>query len=62
MAIFLVKLDDGRAVVVRARCLSCARQVAAEYAADGDRLKWLGGSVELIRPSDHTALILRGKQ
>lgn len=66
MAIFkLATLDGSVQLIVRARCLSCARAVAVEHAgAEGTRV-WRDpnlSSVELVRETDKTALILRAEQ
>lgn len=63
MAIFLLTaLDGSAAMVVRARCLSCARNVAVEHAGPEGTKVWATrelSSVELIRESDKSGLILK---
>ncbi len=63
MAIFkLTALDGSAAMVVRARCLSCARQVAVEYAGAEGTQVWASrehSTVELVREDDRPALILK---
>lgn len=65
MAIFILKeRTTGLAMVVRARCLSCARRVAVEHAgAEGTRV-WRDpeySTVELVRETDRPGLILRSE-
>lgn len=63
MAIFkLTSLATGQAAIVRARCLSCARTVAADNAGAEGTMIWRDptqSTVELIRPDDKSGLILK---
>lgn len=63
MAIFkLTSVDKRLAVVVRAKCLSCAREVAVRSAGDEGTLVWRDptrSTVELIRPDDKPGPILK---
>jgi hypothetical protein len=62
MAIFKLTARNGQAVIVRARCLSCARTVAADNAGAEGTLIWRDpekSTVELVRPDDRPGLILR---
>lgn len=63
MPIFkLTARDTGQSVVVRARCLSCARSVAVEHAGPEGTLVWRDAeqsTVELVRDTDRPAMILR---
>lgn len=63
MPIFkLTSLSTGKAAVVRARCISCARTVAAENAGGEGTMLWRDpaqSTVELIRPDDKSGLILK---
>lgn len=63
MALFKLTSNDERlAIVVRARCLSCAREVAVRAAGDEGTLVWRDpsrSSVELIRPDDKPGVILK---
>lgn len=64
MPIFKLTAGDGRAVVVRARCISCARDVAAEHAGAEGTMLWRDpaqSTVELIRPDDKRGLILKAE-
>ncbi|MCY1433884.1 hypothetical protein D9M71_499250 [compost metagenome] len=65
MAIFILKERGGnRAVVVRAKCTSCARTVAAENAGAEGTLLWRDSnlsSVELVREGDRPGLILKSE-
>ena len=65
MAIFILKERGGsRAVVVRAKCTSCARTVAVEHAGPEGTLLWRDpnlSSVELVRESDKPGLILKSE-
>lgn len=63
MAIFKVSSRDGSAeMVVRAKCLTCARQIAVENAGPEGTAVWRDSSqstVELVRETDRPGLILR---
>lgn len=63
MSIFkLTALATGQAAVVRARCITCARTVAAENAGTEGTMLWRDpaqSTVELIRPDDKSGLILK---
>lgn len=64
MPIFKLTASTGQAVVVRARCISCARTVAAENAGAEGTLLWRDpaqSTVELIRPDDKSGLILKAE-
>ncbi|OZI57659.1 aldehyde dehydrogenase [Bordetella genomosp. 4] len=65
MAIFkLTERSTGRAMVVRAKCLSCARAVAVENAGPEGTRVWRDSAlstVELIRENDKTGLILKSE-
>lgn len=65
MAIFILKERGGsRAVVVRAKCTSCARTVAVENAGAEGTVLWRDpnlSSVELVRESDKPGLILKSE-
>ncbi len=66
MAIFkLAALDGSVKMVVRARCISCARAVAVDHAGPEGTRVWRDSSlssVELVRETDKTALILRAER
>lgn len=63
MPIFkLTARASGQAVVVRAKCLSCARTVAVQNACAEGTMVWRDpaqSTVELMRPDDKPAMILR---
>lgn len=63
MAIFkITERSTGRAMVVRARCLSCARSVAVENAGPEGTRVWRDpalSTVELVPESDKSGLILK---
>lgn len=63
MAIFkLSARDGGQTAVVRARCITCARSVAADSPGPEGPMLWRDpaqSTVELIRPDDKPALILK---
>lgn len=63
MAIFLLTaLDGSAAMVVRARCLTCARNVAVEHAGPEGTRVWASrehSTVELVRDTDRPGLILK---
>ena len=62
MPIFKLTASSGLAMVVRARCISCARDVAAEHAGAEGTMLWRDpaqSTVELIRPDDKRGLILK---
>ena len=65
MAIFkITALDGSAAMVVRARCLECARQVAIENAGEEGKKVWASreySTVELVRETDRPGLILKVK-
>ena len=64
MPIFKLKTSSGLAMVVRARCISCARDVAAEHAGADGTMLWRDpaqSTVELIRPDDKRGLILKAE-
>ncbi len=66
MAIFkLAALDGSVEMVVRARCISCARAVAVDHAGPEGTRVWRDSSlssVEVVRETDKTALILRAER
>lgn len=63
MAIFLITANDGSAaMVVRARCITCARSVAVENAGIEGTAVWRDSersTVVLVRETDRPGLILR---
>lgn len=63
MAIFkITERSTGLAMVVRAKCLSCARAVAVENAGPEGTRVWRDpnlSTVELVREADKTGLILK---
>ena len=66
MPIFMLKATGGAgcAVVVRARCITCARTVAAENAGPEGTMIWRDpaqSTVELIRPDDKRGLVLKAE-
>ena len=64
MPIFKLTANAGQSVVVRARCISCARDVAAEHAGAEGTMLWRDpaqSTVELIRPDDKRGLILKAE-
>jgi hypothetical protein len=65
MPIFkLTARATGQAVLVRAKCLSCARTVAVQNAGSEGTMIWRDpaqSTVELIRPDDKPAMILRSE-
>lgn len=66
MAIFKLTARDGSAeVVLRARCISCARAVAVDHAGPEGTRVWRDptlSSVELVRESGQSTVILRGER
>lgn len=63
MPIFkITERATSRSMIVRARCLACARRVAVEHAgAEGTRV-WRDpelSKVELVRETDRPGLILK---
>lgn len=65
MAIFLLTTrGSGQRMVVRAKCISCARAVAAENAGAEGTMVWRDpslSSVELVRDTDKPGLILKSE-
>ena len=64
MPIFKLTASSGLAMVVRARCISCARDVAAEHGGAEGTMLWRDAAqsmVELIRPDDKRGLILKAE-
>lgn len=65
MAIFKLSARDGsQTAVVRARCITCARSVAADSAGHEGPMLWRDpalSTVELIRPDDKRGLILKAE-
>lgn len=62
MAIFRVSMRDGSAeAVVRAQCLTCAKQKVVERAQPKDIRKWREASVELIRNPERHGYLAEGK-
>ncbi|WP_313397133.1 hypothetical protein [Stutzerimonas nitrititolerans] len=65
MPIFkLTARETGRAAVVRARCITCARTVAADNAGAEGTMLWRDpaqSKIELIRPDDKSGLILKAE-
>lgn len=63
MAIFKVSLVDGtRSMVVRAKCLTCARQIAVDNHGPEGTMVWRDpaqSKVELIRETDKPGLIMK---
>lgn len=63
MALFKLQAKDGSVeMVVRAKCLSCARQIAVENHGPEGTAVWRDpdqSSVELIRETDRPGLIMR---
>lgn len=63
MALFKLTANDGSAaMVVRARCITCARSVAVENAGGEGTAVWRDparSTVELVRETDRSGLILR---
>lgn len=50
-------------VVVRAQCMSCARNLAANAAGGEGPMVWRDpalSTIELVRPTDKAGVILRG--
>nr|WP_315528280.1 hypothetical protein [uncultured Achromobacter sp.] len=65
MAIFKVThRANGKSMVVRAKCVSCARSVAVEHAGTEGTAAWRDpeqSSVELVRHDDRPGLILKSE-
>jgi len=65
MPIFKVtERTTGRAMIVRAKCLTCARRVAVEHAGPEGTRVWRDpelSKVELVRETDRPGLILRSE-
>ncbi|CAB3712177.1 aldehyde dehydrogenase [Achromobacter marplatensis] len=65
MAIFKVtQRANGKSMVVRAKCVSCARTVAVENAGAEGTAVWRDpdqSSVELVRHDDRPGLILKSE-
>lgn len=65
MAIFkLTARESSVSMVVRARCLSCARSVAVEHAGQEGTRVWRDpdlSTVALVRDTDRAGLILRAE-
>lgn len=63
-ALFLLTVTlTKQQVIVRAACLTCARDVAAENAGGEGPLVWRDpqrSSVEVLRPEDKRGLVMRG--
>lgn len=63
MALFKLTANDGSAaMVVRARCIICARSVAVENAGNEGTAVWRDparSTIELVREADRSGLILR---
>ena len=63
MALFKLTAKDGSvAMIVRARCLTCARSVAVENAGDEGTSVWRDparSDVDLVRETDRPGLIMR---
>lgn len=65
MAIFKISALDGSvSMIVRARCLTCARQIAIERAGPEGKRVWSSrehSSVELIRNPERLGYLSDGK-
>lgn len=65
MAIFKVtQRDSGKSMIVRAKCVTCARTVAVEHAGSEGTAVWRDperSSVELVRHDDRPSLILKSE-
>lgn len=63
MALFKLTAKDGSvAMIVRARCLTCARSVAVENAGEEGTAIWrdpVRSDVDLVRETDRPGLIMR---
>lgn len=63
MALFLLKTNGGRVqAVVRGKCLTCARNIAANEAGAEGPAVWLDSgrsTIELLRPDDRPGMLLR---
>ncbi len=66
MAIFKVSARDGSvSLVIRARCISCARQLAAERSPAHERRLWRDGdrsSIDLVPDPSSRGYLPGGKQ
>lgn len=65
MAIFkLSALDGGVVLIVRARCLTCARQIAIDHAGPESARVWAtraNSTVDLIRDPESQGYLSEGK-
>jgi hypothetical protein len=65
MAIFkLTQRANGKSMIVRAKCVSCARTVAVENAGPEGTAVWRDperSSVDLVRHDDRPGLILKSE-
>lgn len=61
MPIFKVTAATGHDMVVRARCLSCAREVAVQNSGAEGTMVWRQSAVELVRPEDKPSMIMRSE-
>lgn len=65
MAIFRLTARNGSVeLIVRARCISCARQIAAERSPAAERVVWRDSEqsvVDLIRNPEHHGYLSEGK-
>lgn len=63
MALFKVAARDGSAeMIVRAKCLTCARQIAVDNRGETSTELWRNpelSTVELLRPEDKVGLIMK---
>ncbi len=63
MALFKLTTTDGRiSLLVRGKCLSCARNLAADAAGTEGPATWLDGNrstIEVLRPDDRSGVLMR---
>lgn len=61
MPIFrVIARDDSASLVVRARCISCARQLAAEHSAAEEFALWCQASVQWVADPERQGYVADG--
>lgn len=62
MAIFKVKARDGSVdLIVRARCMSCARKLACEKTPAAEFNLWVSADVEVVYNPGHHGYLADGR-
>lgn len=65
MPLFILKSPEcGVSLLVRGKCISCARNLAADAAGVEGPAVWLNGersTIEVVRPDDRSGVLMRSK-